>query len=594
MKTCWEQGLILLVTIVVCIPVLSGCGSARSENISASSWRESAQISTTVWSEETHSNRVAPNYEVVFPDDEVNRIDITIDPENWQAMLDDMTENYGEFGTQKNMRKLGEAERPPVNFDRGGDMQRPPQRQGMSPPQDGFQPINKIGPPQGNMPFSAPPEAIDACNGACEGCPCEFTAPFGQITGECMTIEGQLTCVPEGGPPTNKFPENGMMPTRDAGDPMSVPGKMRGTDENPIWVSSTIEFEDSTWNYVGIRLKGNSSLRDSWGRGIWKLAFKLDFDEFEDQYPETDDQRFYGFKQLTFSSGFNDESFLREKVTADIFREASVPSAHTAFYSVYIDYGEGPVYFGLYTAVEVIDDTVIEEQFTDDNGNCYKPEGSGATFAKGSFDEISFDKETNQDENDYSDILALFEALHANSRTTDPATWRNNLESVFYVDGFLKWLAVNTVIQNWDTYGVMNHNYYLYNNPATGLLTWIPWDNNEALNQGKMRGALSLSLDEVTDQWPLIRYLIDDDVYYAKYITYVEETANGAFEPSKIIETYQRFHNLIEPYVIGENGENEGHTFLNSSQEFETSLDYLIDHVQDRYETVLEFVADQG
>jgi len=67
------------------------------------------------------------------------------------------------------------------------------------------------------------------------------------------------------------------------------------------------------------------------------------------------------------------------------------------------------VYFGLYTAVEVVDDTVIGTQFADDSGNVYKPEGTGATFAEGTFDEASFDKQTNEDEADYSDILALFE-----------------------------------------------------------------------------------------------------------------------------------------------------------------------------------------
>ena len=41
------------------------------------------------------------------------------------------------------------------------------------------------------------------------------------------------------------------------------------------------------------------------------------------------------------------------------------------------------------------------------------------------------------------------------------ATWRANLETVFDTDVFLKYLAVNTVVQNWDTYGRMTHNYYL-------------------------------------------------------------------------------------------------------------------------------------
>ena len=215
-------------------------------------------------------------------------------------------------------------------------------------------------------------------------------------------------------------------------------GMMGGNDDqNPVWVEAEISFKGEIWEYVGIRFKGNSSLKSTWGSNSLKLPFKLDFDEFEGVYPETEDQRFYGFKQLSFSSGFKDDSLLREKVAADIFREAGVPSAQTAFYSVTIDYGEGPVYFGLFTAVEVVDDTVIETQFSNDNGNVYKPEGTGATFAEGSFNEDSFDKETNQDEADYSDVLALFTILHADNCLTDPETWRSELEAVFDIDTFL-------------------------------------------------------------------------------------------------------------------------------------------------------------
>ncbi len=199
-----------------------------------------------------------------------------------------------------------------------------------------------------------------------------------------------------------------------------------------------------------------------------KMPLKLDFDEFEDEYPEIDDQRFYGFKQLTLSSNYRDESFMRETVAYDVFEDMGVTTPATAFYEVYVDYGEGPVYFGLYTMIEVVDDTVIETHFEDDSGNVYKPEGIGSSFAAGSFNEDDFDKETNEDEADYSDILALYDVLHSDQRVTDPNTWRSDLEAVFDTDTFLRWLATNTVIQNWDTYGVAYHNYYLYTDPTSG------------------------------------------------------------------------------------------------------------------------------
>jgi spore coat protein CotH len=70
-----------------------------------------------------------------------------------------------------------------------------------------------------------------------------------------------------------------------------------------------------------------------------------------------------------------------------------------------------------------------------------------------------------QGEADYSDILALYQVLHDETRSSDPDVWRSNLEAIFNVNGFLRYLAVNSVIQNWDTYGVMWHNYYLYHDP---------------------------------------------------------------------------------------------------------------------------------
>jgi len=243
--------------------------------------------------------------------------------------------------------------------------------------------------------------------------------------------------------------------------------------------------------------------------------------------------------------------------------------------------------------VEVVDDTVIAEQFEDDSGNVYKPSGQGASFAQGTFDQASFDKETNQEAADWRDIRALFDALHADTRTSDPVTWRENLTAVFDVEGFLKWLAVNTVIQNWDTYGQMAHNYYLYNDPATGQLTWIPWDNNEALYEGKMRGAATLDLSEVTDAWPLIRYLMDDETYYAMYVTAVQETIEGPFDPATVTARYQELHDLIQPYVTGEQGENPGYTLLSSPDAFDTALSALVAHANQRYQDVNAFLNAQ-
>ncbi|MBP7961290.1 MAG: CotH kinase family protein [Caldilineaceae bacterium] len=482
------------------------------------------------WAEATHDNSADPDYATVFPDDEVNRLDITISAEDWAAMMADMATIYGAQGSSTAVGQGG----------RGG----------------GARPAGALpaagGQPGGLAPAGDPPAGAAPADAA-----------------------------PAGAAPAGAAPAGGGQIGRAGG----VGGAGLETDtENPIWVASTVEFEGDVWTSVGIRFKGNSSLRSSWTSGSLKMPLKLDFDEFEDEYPEIDDQRFYGFKQLSLSSNYQDNSLMRETVAYDVFEEMGVVVPQTAFYEVYVDYGEGPTYFGLYTMVEVVDDTVIETNFDDDSGNVYKPEGVGSSFAAGSFNETDFDKETNGDEADYSDILALYDVLHSDQRLSDPAAWRTNLEAVFDVDTFLRWLATNTVIQNWDTYGVAYHNYYLYTNPTTGQITWIPWDNNESLKSAGGRGAiLSLGLEEVGANWPLISYLVADEVYHAQYVDYVAQVAESAFNPDSMEATYQALFDLIRPYAVKE---------VNATA-FDTAVSDLIAHADSRYAAVQSFLASQ-
>jgi len=415
----------------------------------------------TDWTTATHSKDADPNFEEVFEDNAVKRLDVVITDDRWQSMLDDMTSLYGTFNA--------------------------------------------------------------------------------------------------GGGPG---------------------GGQAETDEDPIFVPAEVFYNGKEWYRVGVRFKGNSSLQSSWQNGILKLSFKLDFDEFEDDYPQIDNQRFYGFKKLSLKNNYNDKSMLREKVAGDVFRNAGLVGSHTAFYALYLDHGEGPMYFGLYTLVEEVDDTVLETQFSDDDGNLYKPDGDAASFANGSFNEEEYVKKTNEDEADFSDVESLLEILHDPSRTEDAATWRANLEGVFDTDVFLKYLAVNTVIQNWDTYGRMTHNYYLYNDPDTDKLTWIPWDNNEALQEGKMGGSANLDFSDISsNQWPLIGFLYQDEVYKAQYDTYVQEVVEGAFNAGSIQSQYATYAGLIEPYATSE---IPGYSFLNNSSDFQTGINQLNAHVVSR------------
>ncbi|WP_372643525.1 CotH kinase family protein [Ancylomarina sp.] len=131
------------------------------------------------------------------------------------------------------------------------------------------------------------------------------------------------------------------------------------------------------------------------------------------------------------------------------------------------------------------------------------------------------------------------------------------------------------------------HNYFLYNDPATNLLTWIPWDNNEALQYGKQSGALSLSLSEVSSSWPLISYLTDDEDYKQVYKDYLLQFINEVFVPSKLSEAYTNYYNMIKDYAYAE---ESGYTYLRYDSEFDQAVETLKLHVQERNDAVNSYL----
>ena len=354
------------------------------------------------------------------------------------------------------------------------------------------------------------------------------------------------------------------------------------SDETPVYVPCEFYFNGKQWYHVGVRYKGNSSLYGPYNSGIGKLPLRFDFDEFEDTYPEIWDQTFYGFRELSMSNNYKDASFMRQKTADAILRDFGVPTTRSAYYRVYIDHGDGPVYFGLYTMVEVVFDTFLDNYFGSSTGNCYKPDGDAASWEEGSFNTSELEKKTNETAGDWSDLQAFYNALHDGTRTTNPTQWRAGLDAVFDTNGFLKWLAANTTFQNWDVYGRMTHNYYLYHDPADDLIKWIPWDHNESFADQGM-GALDFEMTGIGTQWPLISYLLDDATYKAAYDQHIQDFIDGVYAESAMSNRFNTDYNLVYDYAIGSEGEVSGYTFLNGSGDFTSALSTLISHTTARH-----------
>ena len=522
------------------------------------------------WSEATHGAKGAPNYALLFAIDRVHELRVAIPAGEFKKMQDDVA-------------TLG-----------------PPMPPGMGPGGRG----------RGGFDPQQMQAMMEASVKACEGQAVDASCTAGPVAGTCMAMFGGpvLACVP---------PEMAKMMRG---------GALSLTTRDPIYVPVTVTYNGSTWTKVAMRYKGNSSLTTAIATENGKVPFRLDFNRFAKADPATAGQRFHGFEEMTFSSNFADDSMLREVLGNEVFRDRGVPAPRSAFYRIYVDTGSGPEYWGLYTMVEDPGDgAMLDSQLGGRAANLYKPDGPGADWTK--FDKEGFSKKTNEDEANFSDVEAAIAALQA--PRDNPAQWRAKLESVFDVDHFLKWLAVNTAIDNWDTYGAMAHNYYLYGDPKQkGRLQWIPWDNNMAFGinpmggqpgrgggpgrglagpppggaapagpppfMAAMMGGRDLLHRNPGERWPLLQKIMGDEVYAARYRTHLTQALQGAFEYETFARRARQLHAMVAPYVSGPQGERPTHTTLSSPEAFAQAVDGpggLLELVRKRQADIREALA---
>jgi len=239
------------------------------------------------------------------------------------------------------------------------------------------------------------------------------------------------------------------------------------------YVHAELEFEGKTYGNVALRYKGNSSFRAP-GVGL-KRPFHVDINRFEKG------QTFHGLSAFNLNNNAVDPSQLRESLAYAVFHDAGVPAPRTAYVTVYLHvpgmYERQNL--GLYTMVEVVDKAFLRGRFRTNRGLLLKPEGARdlpyvgqrwTDYKTRYTAKTSGDKETRQH------LMDFVRLIH----DADGLALARDLDSFLDVDECLRFLAVNTVLSNLDSFFGTGHNFYLYVHPETRKIIWMPWDLNEA------------------------------------------------------------------------------------------------------------------
>lgn len=364
------------------------------------------------------------------------------------------------------------------------------------------------------------------------------------------------------------------------------------------YYSANITINGETYYNVGLRAKGNTTLSQIANDDTTdRYSFKVKFDEY------IDGQTLKGLEKLALNNMMQDTTYMKEYLSYDLLNKMGVSTPAFQYASITLN-GEP---WGLYLALEVMEESYIERYYGTTDGNLYKPEttnmaknnmpmeqgkeinGPMGRNTGGADLVYSGDEHSNYstifenaifdytNEEDYDKIIAMIKSLNEDI---------NNIEKHLDLDEVLRYFAVNTFVVNLDSYASnMKHNYYLYE--QDGICLILPWDYNLAFGAfqgGSASNVINFPIDnpvaDSLESSPLIGKLLEVEEYKEKYHEYLNEIVQDYVNSGVFTETINNTDNLIGDYV-----KNDATAFY-TYDEYVASIPELITYGVDRAKSI--------
>jgi len=370
------------------------------------------------------------------------------------------------------------------------------------------------------------------------------------------------------------------------------------TDEE--YVSCSLAIDQEACKNVAIRAKGNTSLTSVEAYGNNRYSFKVEFDHYDPS------NTYYGLDKLCLNNIIQDNTYMKDYVSYQMMSGFGVDSPLCSYVYLTVN-GED---FGLYLAVEGVEESFLERNYGNDYGELYKPDsmsmgggrGNGAGFDPGILGEAGnqqenlngYDGKSNRGipgveagkspggpdkmvmgsddvsliytDDEYDSYSNIFD--HAKTEITDSDKDRliaslkklneaETLETVVDIEEVIRYFTVHNFVCNFDSYtGSMIHNYYLYE--KDGQLSMIPWDYNLAFGGFESgtdaEGLVNYPIDSpvsggTVESRPMLAWIFADEEYTEQYHQYFAEFIEQYFTNGEFERMIDAVSEMIAPYV---------------------------------------------
>ena len=156
------------------------------------------------------------------------------------------------------------------------------------------------------------------------------------------------------------------------------------TCQNEEYSVCNVLIDGEAYTNVGIRGKGNTSLSTVSSMDSNRYSFKIEFDQYDNT------KSYYGLDKLCLNNIIQDNTYMKDFLAYQLMEEFGVDAPLCSYVYITVN-GED---WGLYLAVEGIEDGFLQRNYGSDYGELYKPDsmsfgggrGNGKDFNMEDFD----------------------------------------------------------------------------------------------------------------------------------------------------------------------------------------------------------------
>ena len=147
------------------------------------------------------------------------------------------------------------------------------------------------------------------------------------------------------------------------------------------YYNCTVVIDDETYRNVAIRGKGNTSLSQVPSYGNDRYSFKIEFDHYDNA------NTYYGLDKLCLNNIIQDNTYMKDYLTYQMMAEMGVASPLCSYVYITVN-GED---WGLYLAVEGVEDSFLKRNFGTNYGELYKPDSMNMGGGRGNGKQFDMD-----------------------------------------------------------------------------------------------------------------------------------------------------------------------------------------------------------